>query len=127
MNWFLYMNGEVFFNEACNGYQRRPASRSGCELCRRVRHKRWGITAKVIPVLNGSREQLKNIRTKAAEECADISIIDFSEIAQKCTDYDTYMVKMGNTGYDDIEYIGVCLYGPDKKVNSLTGSLPLLR
>lgn len=86
-----------------------------------------GITAKVIPVLNGSREQLKDIRTKAADESADMSIIDFSEIAQKCTDYDTYMAKIGNTGYDDIEYMGVCLYGPDKKVNSLTGSLPLLR
>lgn len=87
-----------------------------------------GITAQTIPVLAGSREQIKNIRDTLFDSAySDITAIDFSEIAQKCLDYDNYIKMMSCLQSSDIYYLGLCLYGPKKKVNKLTGNLGLLR
>ena len=87
-----------------------------------------GITNKVIPILAGTKEKIKNIRDEAMEVTEGyIKIIDFSEIAQVCKDYEDYKGKLKSMHYDDIYYLGICLYGPKKKINKLTGSLPLLR
>ena len=87
-----------------------------------------GITAQTIPVLTGSREQIKNIRDTLFDSAySDITAIDFSEVAQKCLDYDNYIKMMSCLPSSDIYYLGLCLYGPKKKVNKLTGNLGLLR
>ncbi|MBN1332198.1 MAG: DUF2000 domain-containing protein [Synergistales bacterium] len=87
-----------------------------------------GITNKVIPILAGTREKIRAIRNRAGQEDnEDIQVIDFSEIAQICKSYQDYKDKFSNMRYEEIYYLGVCLYGPVKKVNKLTGSLPLLR
>lgn len=87
-----------------------------------------GITAQTIPVLAGSREQIKNIRDTLFDNAySDITAIDFSEVAQKCLDYDNYGKMMSCLPSSDIYYLGICLYGPKKKVNKLTGNLGLLR
>ncbi len=87
-----------------------------------------GITAQTIPVLAGSREQIKNIRDTLFDNAySDITAIDFSEVAQKCLDYDNYDKMMSCLPSSDIYYLGICLYGPKKKVNKLTGNLGLLR
>jgi hypothetical protein len=87
-----------------------------------------GITTQTIPVLSGSREQIKAIRdTTFGSAYSDIAVIDFSEIAQKCLDYDNYLRALSSLPGSDIYYLGICLYGPKKKVNKLTGNLALLR
>lgn len=87
-----------------------------------------GITAQTIPVLAGSREQIKSIRdTLFGSDYSDITAIDFSEVAQRCLDYDDYIKKLSCLSSSDIYYLGICLYGPKKKVNKLTGNLGLLR
>jgi Protein of unknown function (DUF2000). len=87
-----------------------------------------GITAHTIPVLAGSREQIKDLRdTMFGGDYSDISVIDFSEVAQKCLDYDDYTQLLSCLPSSEIYYLGICLYGPKKKVNKLTGSLSLLR
>lgn len=87
-----------------------------------------GITARVIPILGGSRDMIKTIRDKAMEVSeGEIRIIDFSEVAQSCKDYKDYSSKLKNMNYEDIYYLGICLYGPRKKINKLTGNLALLR
>jgi len=87
-----------------------------------------GITSKVIPILAGTKEKIRAIRDRAGqEENEDIQVIDFSEIAQVCKSYLDYKNKLNNMKYKEIYYLGICLYGPVKKINKLTGSLPLLR
>ncbi|AKG33423.1 DUF2000 domain-containing protein [Paenibacillus durus] len=87
-----------------------------------------GITSKSIPILGGTKEQLKIIREKLnGEEFADLIFVDFSQIAQKSLDYATYTHKLQQTPGEDIEYLGCALYGPEKKIKHLTGSIGLLR
>lgn len=87
-----------------------------------------GITAKTIPVLTSSRAEIKETRDALLKESgSDITVIDFSEAAQKCIEYDDYTKVLSGLATADINYMGICLYGPDKKINKLTGNLRLLR
>ena len=87
-----------------------------------------GITAQTIPILSASREQVKEIREGLFEPAfAEVAAIDFSEAAQRCLNYDQYMRSLSQLSAEELFYLGVCMYGPKKKVNKLTGSLPLLR
>lgn len=87
-----------------------------------------GITTMNIPILGGTKEQIKAIRTRLYdEEFAAVATVDFSNIAQRSLDYGDYGRVLANTGGDALAYLGICLYGPQKKVNSLTGSIGLLR
>ena len=87
-----------------------------------------GITAQTIPILSASREQVKEIRETMFEPTfAEVAAIDFSEAAQRCLNYDQYMRSLSQLSAEELFYLGVCMYGPKKKVNKLTGSLPLLR
>lgn len=54
-------------------------------------------------------------------------VVDFSEVAQKSTDYEKYSKLLAGTKHEDIGYLGLCLYGPAKKIASMTGSMSLLR
>ena len=87
-----------------------------------------GITAQTIPILSASREQVKEIREAMFEPAfAEVAAIDFSEAAQRCLNYDQYMRSLSQLSAEELFYLGVSMYGPKKKVNKLTGSLPLLR
>ena len=87
-----------------------------------------GITAQTIPILSASREQVKEIRETMFEPAfAEVAAIDFSEEAQRCLNYDQYMRSLSQLSAEELFYLGVCMYGPKKKVSKLTGSLPLLR
>ena len=48
-------------------------------------------------------------------------------MAQSCKNYDEYIEKAAHADMDDIEYFGIAICGSKKKVNKLTGSMPLLR
>jgi hypothetical protein len=87
-----------------------------------------GITNKTIPILGGSKDQIKAIRDKLlSNKESGITVIDFSESAQKCLDYENYASLMSSLPYTQLYYLGICIYGPVKKVNKLTGNLGLLR
>ena len=87
-----------------------------------------GITAQTIPILSASREQVKEIREAMFEPAfAEVAAIDFSEAAQRCLNYEQYVRSLAHLSAEELFYLGVCMYGPKKKVNKLTGSLPLLR
>ncbi|WP_243109946.1 DUF2000 domain-containing protein [Clostridium sp. E02] len=87
-----------------------------------------GITNIPIPILKGTIEKIKKlleeIRTNYADE---LTIIDFSETAQTCTDYNDYISKVKNLSSNEFEYLGIGIYGPKKILNRLTGNMPLLR
>ena len=87
-----------------------------------------GITTKTIPILEGTTEQVKCIREKLFDEkFKDVHVVDFSEIAQRSLDYESYTRALNNSTSAEIKYLGVCMYGSLKKVNKLTGYLGLLK
>lgn len=86
-----------------------------------------GITEKVIPILRAGRDQMKQIRERVvSEKMTDVTVVDFSRIAQKSTDYESYRKLLAGTRHEDIDYLGLCLYGPVKTITSMTGSMALL-
>ena len=87
-----------------------------------------GIITIPIALLKGSRELLKQLRERLySPEFADLVVSDFSDVAQGCNVYSEYMDKAASTLEDEYTYLGIALYGSKKKVNKLTGFLPLLR
>ncbi len=100
----------------------------GCDIQDANGNIHIGITAQTIPVLGGSRQQIKDIRDLMFDSShSEITVIDFSEVAQKCLEYEDYIRTLSCLPSSDIYYLGICLYGPKKKVNKLTGNLGLLR
>lgn len=102
----------------CVGEDVRDAS--GCI------HK--GIISIPVPVLKGDAKLIKALREKLySEDFSDLTVVDFSDVSQSCNTYDVYIQKAGITREEDHTYLGIAIYGTKKKVNKLTGSLPLLR
>lgn len=68
------------------------------------------------------------LRTKLFEpQFAELTIVDFSDLAQGCKTYDEFIGKMANTSESELNYIGIAICGNKKQVNKLTGNMPLLR
>lgn len=87
-----------------------------------------GITNVPIPILTLSKEEIKNKYDDLLEKNdPEIKVIGFSDVAQKSLSYEDYELKLSLTGKDQINYLGLCLYGPKKKINKLTGNLKMLR
>ena len=85
-----------------------------------------GTSPITMPILKADKELLKSIFEKASQN-SDITIMDFTNIAQKHRVYSEYIEEIKDTPIVDLEYLGLVLFGAKKAVNSLTGSLPLLR
>lgn len=87
-----------------------------------------GIITIPVPILRGDRERLRTLRNNLfAEEYGDLSVIDFSDIAQGCKTYGDYAELVARTEESAHTYLGVAIFGDRKKVNRLTGDMPLLR
>ena len=87
-----------------------------------------GIIEFPVPILKGTPEVIKEIREKLYQpEFQELSVVDFSDLAQGCKTYDEFIGKMAETSENTLQYFGIAICGPKKKVNKLTGSMPLLR
>ena len=87
-----------------------------------------GIIEFPVPILRGTWPDIKQIREKLYQpEFQDLTVVDFSDLAQSCKTYDEFMEKMGRVSESDLQYLGVAICGSRKKVNKLTGNMPLLR
>lgn len=87
-----------------------------------------GIIEFPVPVLKSSPEAIKAVREKLYQpEFQELTVVDFSDLAQGCRTYDEFIGKMEQVPEDDLQYFGVAICGAKKKVNQLTGSMPLLR
>jgi len=56
-----------------------------------------------------------------------LKVIGFNDVAQKSRHYEEYEAMLSQTSKDNINYLGMCIYGPKKKINKLTGSIKMLR
>lgn len=87
-----------------------------------------GITTIPLPILKSTKEELLSLKQKlTSEEFQDLLVVDFSNAAQTTKNYEEYTQKIATYTKENLEYLGIALYGDKKKVNKLTGSLPLLR
>lgn len=80
-----------------------------------------GLSGLVVPVLKADDETLARLAQ------ADVEVIDFTETAARAKNYDDYTDAMAQTPTAELRYLAIALLGGRKAINSLTGSLPLMR
>lgn len=91
------------------------------------KHTHLGIIEFPVPILRRSPESIKALREKLYEPDFQALTVDFSDLAQSCKTYDEFIGRMAQVPESTLQYFGVAVCGAKKKVNKLTGSLPLLR
>ena len=85
-----------------------------------------GIISFPVPILKGSRSEIGKLREKLfLPEYEDLTVVDFSDLAQSCKTYEEYIGRMKEEA--DLSYLGLAICGGKKTINKLTGSMPLLR
>lgn len=87
-----------------------------------------GIIEFPVLILRGTPEGIREIREKLYQpEFQGLTAADFSSLAQGCKTYDEFTGKMKLACENTLQYYGVAICGDKKKVNKLTGSMPLFR
>ena len=87
-----------------------------------------GISTYPISMLKGDEQLLRELRLKLFEpEFSCLTAVDFSDVAQKINVYADFVQKSLETPESEHHYYGIALFGDKKKINRLTGMLPLLR
>lgn len=87
-----------------------------------------GINTIPTTVLQADEATLKSLRLKLySDEFSGLVVVDFSDVAQRIHIYEDYAKEAEGMKTEDFRYFGLALYGDKKKVNRLTGMLPLLR
>ena len=98
----------------------------GADTVDASRRTHLGIVTVPVAMLRGDAGILKELRERLyGDEYGDLVTVDFSDAAQGCHVYGEYREKAASI--TDFRYLGVAIYGNKKKVNRLTGSMPLLR
>ncbi len=89
--------------------------------------KHSGLTQLPIPVLGASAEHIKEIRKKMIEQHPDdVQVFDFNNFSQVAHTYDEYINLLENASADEIQYLGIAIYGHKNRVNKATKGLALL-
>lgn len=100
----------------------------GADVTGQSGSKHLGIVKFPVPVLRGSPKAIRQIREQLHQpDFQDFTVVDFSDLAQGCKTYDEFIEKMGRTPESALQYLGIAICGTKKKINKLTGSMPLLR
>lgn len=87
-----------------------------------------GITNIPIPILELKKEEIKQKYAELLQMQNDeLKVIAFSDVAQKSMRYKDYEERLSQTPYKQIDFLGICIYGPKKIVNKMTGNLKILR
>lgn len=100
----------------------------GADVSDQSGHVHLGIIEFPVPILKAGPEAIKALRERLYQpEFQDVTAVDFSDLAQSCKTYDEFIGKMAMAAEPELQYFGVALCGAKKKINKLTGSMPLLR
>ena len=100
----------------------------GADVYDRTGNEHLGIIKFPVPILKGNTDIIKTIREKLYEpDFSDLTVVDFSDLAQGCKTYNEFIDKMKEVPETDLNYFGIAICGAKKKINKLTGSMALLR
>lgn len=100
----------------------------GADVYDRTGKEHLGIIEFPVPILKGNADSIKAIREKLyGPDFSDLTVVDFSDLAQGCRTYDEFVEKMKEVSEIDLNYFGIAICGAKKKVNKLTGSMALLK
>jgi len=108
------------------GLGHRHADTVGADTVDAGGNPHTGMSAYPIPVLKATPERLHELRAQAAAR-DDVVVHDMNQIAQQARTYQQFSETLSGTKPEDIEYLGLALYGPRQAVDSLTGALALYR
>ena len=65
-----------------------------------------GIIQFPLPILKGNTDILKKLRTRLFEpQFSELTVVDFSDLAQRCKTYNEFIGKMANTSESKLNYI----------------------
>jgi hypothetical protein len=78
-----------------------------------------------LPILKASAARIKAIWQQACE-AENVFVVDFSHVAQQARTYQSYTQQIAELPAEELDYLGIALYGDKKAINRLTGTLPLL-
>lgn len=98
----------------------------GPDVCDASGNAHRGITTVPIPILKSTADKIKLIREEISQT-DEVVLVDFNSAAPRTTTYEEYTKKINATLKDNLEYLGIVLFGNKKIVNKYTGNLPLLR
>lgn len=99
----------------------------GSDLRDRSGRVHTGITTLPIPVIGASAQIISAIRRSlCSAEYKEEYIVGFTRTAQSCKTYQEYAKKIADVPFDELQYLGIGLYGRSAKINQLTGGLQLL-
>ena len=100
----------------------------GPDVTDKTGNSHLGIIQIPVPILKADREKIRDLRQQLYQpDFAELIVVDFSEVAQTCNHYDDFTLKASQTETPDMSYYGLAICGPTKLVNTLTGSMPLMR
>ncbi len=75
-----------------------------------------GIIEFPVPILRGSPEIIKQIREKLYQpDFQDLTVVDFSDLAQGCKTYDEFIEKMSHVPESTLQYFGIAICGAKKR------------
>lgn len=100
----------------------------GADVSDGTKNEHLGITAFPVPILKGNVQIIKDLRSRLyTEEFKQLTVADFSDVAQSCNDYKDFTKKLSKVDEEKLQYFGIAICGNKKLVNKLTGSMGLLR
>jgi hypothetical protein len=130
----------IIDSELAVGIQINTAAALGISLASQIKgltgKKLWdrdgksyeGVTNIPIPILALNKDEIKQKYDDLLERQNDeLKVIAFSDVAQKSLSYDDYEEKLALIPHDEVSILGICIYGPKKMVNKITGNLKMLR
>ncbi|PRP71605.1 hypothetical protein BUE93_06370 [Chromobacterium amazonense] len=88
---------------------------------------RLGITMVAIPILKCDADQLRALRAAANTHRDELTLVELTSATRNTRSYQEYAAALAATAEDELQYQGLALCGPAKRVRQLTGSLGLLR
>lgn len=83
------------------------------------------ITKIPVLILKPANIPLIDLYHKAQQ--AGLKCMAFTEEAQSTTNYEEYTKRVKGKSINDVTVVGLGVVGPEEKIKSLTGSLPMLR
>ncbi len=100
----------------------------GAEVTDKSGRSHLGIIEFPVPILKGTAQSIQALREKLYEpDLMDLTVVDFSDLAQSCKTYPEFIKKIKAIPEFELNYFGIAVCGDRKKINRLTGSIPLLR